>query len=165
MNIAKVADESADVDATVVTRILEAGGHVTGKAACEVSRLPLRFDQQNFSHGATSASSPYGPVENPYADGFTCGGSSSGCGGLIGSGVADMGIGGDQGGSIRIVRNRQGTANFSAGKLLRDRRSEAYLWLSPLHRCLVFRGTLGSSWTVGNYRARHGSAATSYCWI
>lgn len=60
---------------------------------------------QNFSHGATSSSSPYGPVENPYGKGFTTGGSSSGCGGLIGSGVADMGIGGDQGGSIRIVRH------------------------------------------------------------
>ncbi|RXK36846.1 hypothetical protein M231_05876 [Tremella mesenterica] len=80
-----------DVDATVVTRVLENGGHVLGKAACE-----------NFSHGASSSSSPYGPVENPYAYGFSAGGSSSGCGSLIGAGVADMGIGGDQGGSIRI---------------------------------------------------------------
>lgn len=92
----------ADVDATVVTRVLEAGGHITGKAACEVGDAPYRLTQ-NFSHGASSSSSPYGPVENPYAVGFSCGGSSSGCGGLISSGAADMGIGGDQGGSIRIV--------------------------------------------------------------
>ncbi|RSH89235.1 hypothetical protein EHS25_002347 [Saitozyma podzolica] len=80
-----------DVDATLVTRVLENGGHILGKAACE-----------NFSHGASSSSSPRGPVENPYAKGFSTGGSSSGCGGLIGGGYADMGIGGDQGGSIRI---------------------------------------------------------------
>lgn len=43
-------------------------------------------------------------MQNPYADGFSTGGSSSGCGALIGAGVVDTGIGGDQGGSIRIVR-------------------------------------------------------------
>ncbi|WWC68281.1 uncharacterized protein I206_102204 [Kwoniella pini CBS 10737] len=80
-----------DVDATVVSRVLQNGGRIIGKAACE-----------NFSHGATSSSSPFGPVENPYAKGFTTGGSSSGCGTLVGSGQADMAIGGDQGGSIRI---------------------------------------------------------------
>ncbi|GAA5917311.1 hypothetical protein JCM6882_008967 [Rhodosporidiobolus microsporus] len=79
------------VDATVVTRMLESGATFVGKAACE-----------NFSHGAGSFSSPYGPVENPYAHGFSAGGSSSGCGALIGAGLVDMGIGGDQGGSIRI---------------------------------------------------------------
>ncbi|WVQ80574.1 hypothetical protein IAT38_002679 [Cryptococcus sp. DSM 104549] len=84
-------DYTPDVDATVVSRVLENGGHILGKAACE-----------NFSHGASSSSSPYGPVENPYGKGFTSGGSSSGCGALIGSGAAHMGVGGDQGGSIRI---------------------------------------------------------------
>ncbi|KAJ7038596.1 amidase signature domain-containing protein [Mycena alexandri] len=78
-------------DATVVTRVLEHGGTVVGKAMCE-----------NFSHGPASHSTPFGPIENPYAEGFSTGGSSSGCGALIGSGEVDMGIGGDQGGSIRI---------------------------------------------------------------
>ncbi|KAF7328915.1 Amidase signature domain-containing protein [Mycena venus] len=78
-------------DATVVTRVLEQGGIVVGKAMCE-----------NLSHGPSSHSSPFGPVENPYAKGFSAGGSSSGCGALIGSGEVDMGVGGDQGGSIRI---------------------------------------------------------------
>lgn len=67
-------------DATCVTRVLEAGGLLVGKAACE-----------NFSHGGASFTSPYGPVENPYAIGFSAGGSSSGCGALIGSGEVDMG--------------------------------------------------------------------------
>ncbi|KAJ6491564.1 amidase signature domain-containing protein [Mycena vulgaris] len=78
-------------DATVVTRVLEHGGCIVGKAMCE-----------NFSHGGSSHSTPFGPVQNPYAMGFSSGGSSSGCGALIGSGEVDMGIGGDQGGSIRI---------------------------------------------------------------
>lgn len=79
------------MDATAVTRMLEHGAKFVGKAACE-----------NFSHGPVSHSSPRGPVENPYARGFSTGGSSSGCGALVGSGAVDLGIGGDQGGSIRI---------------------------------------------------------------
>lgn len=56
-----------------------------------------------MSHGAASFTSPNGPVQNPFAHGFSAGGSSSGCGTLIGKGEVDMGMGGDQGGSIRIV--------------------------------------------------------------
>lgn len=75
----------------VVTRILKAGGTISGKAVCE-----------NLSLCASSFSAATGPVENPYAEGFTTGGSSSGCGHLVGAGVVDCGIGGDQGGSIRF---------------------------------------------------------------
>ncbi|KAJ6510543.1 amidase signature domain-containing protein, partial [Mycena sanguinolenta] len=84
-------------DATVVTRVLEHGGLIVGKAMCE-----------NFSHGPCSHSTPFGPVENPYATGFSAGGSSSGCGALIGSGEVDMGVGGDQGGSVRIPASHCG---------------------------------------------------------
>ncbi|KAF7361366.1 Amidase signature domain-containing protein [Mycena sanguinolenta] len=84
-------------DAKVVTRVLDHGGLVVGKAMCE-----------NFSHGPCSHSTPFGPVENPYATGFSAGGSSSGCGALIGSGGVDMGVGGDQGGSIRIPASHCG---------------------------------------------------------
>lgn len=41
-------------------------------------------------------------MDNPYAAGYTTGGSSSGCGHLVGSGKVQAGIGGDQGGSIRF---------------------------------------------------------------
>lgn len=41
-------------------------------------------------------------MHNPYADNYSCGGSSSGSGRLVGVGAVDMAIGGDQGGSIRI---------------------------------------------------------------
>ncbi len=80
-----------DVDATIVTRILDAGGTIVGKAHCEY-----------FCLSGGSHTSALGPVHNPYKYGFSAGGSSSGCGALVGSGQVEMGIGGDQGGSIRM---------------------------------------------------------------
>lgn len=80
-----------DVDATVVTRILDAGGTIVGKAHCEY------FCLSGGSH--TNAT---GPVHNPWKMGYSAGGSSSGCGALVGAGEVEMGIGGDQGGSIRM---------------------------------------------------------------
>ncbi|KAK0836789.1 hypothetical protein LTS02_012270 [Friedmanniomyces endolithicus] len=64
-----VSGYTPNMDATVVTRILEAGGHITGKAVCE-----------NLCHSATSHSSSTGTVENPHAKGYSAGGSSSGSG-------------------------------------------------------------------------------------
>ena len=40
-------------------------------------------------------------MSNPYADGYSTAGSSSGSARLVGLGEVDMAIGGDQGGSIR----------------------------------------------------------------
>ncbi|CAN9273067.1 unnamed protein product [Alternaria alternata] len=80
-----------DVDATVTTRILEAGGQILGKAVCE-----------NMCHSATSHSSGNGVVENPFAKGYSAGGSSSGSGVLVALGEVDGAIGADQGGSIRV---------------------------------------------------------------
>jgi amidase len=80
-----------DVDATVVTRILDAGGTIVGKAHCEY------FCLSGGSH--TNAT---GPVHNPYRLGYSSAGSSSGCGALVGAGEVEMAIGGDQGGSIRM---------------------------------------------------------------
>ena len=86
-----------DVDATVATRILDAGGTIVGKAVCEY------FCLSGGSH--TSAS---GPVHNPYKIGYAAGGSSSGCAALVGSGELEMAIGGDQGGSIRMPGSYSG---------------------------------------------------------
>ena len=80
-----------DIDATLVTRILDAGGTIAGKAHCEY------FCLSGGSH--TSAS---GPVHNPYRYGYAAGGSSSGSAALVGAGEIEMAIGGDQGGSIRM---------------------------------------------------------------
>jgi amidase len=85
------SDWTPKIDATVVTRILEAGGIIAGKAVCE-----------NLSRGALSITAATGPVHNAYAKGYSAGGSSSGTGALVGSGSVDMGLGCDQGGSVRI---------------------------------------------------------------
>jgi amidase len=79
------------VDATVVTRILEAGGTITGKAVCE---------SWCFSGG--SHTSDTGPVRNPHDPSRSAGGSSSGSAALVAAGEVDMAIGCDQGGSIRV---------------------------------------------------------------
>jgi amidase len=78
-------------DATVTSRILEAGGHILGKAVCE-----------NLCHSATSHSSGTGIVENPIAKGYSAGGSSSGSGVLVALGEVYGAVGADQGGSIRV---------------------------------------------------------------
>jgi len=80
-----------DIDATLVTRILDAGGTIVGKAHCEY-----------FCLSGGSHTSSNGPVHNPYRFGYAAGGSSSGCGALVGAGEVEMAIGGDQGGSIRM---------------------------------------------------------------
>lgn len=81
----------ADFDATIVTRLLDAGARIVGKARCEY------YCVSGGSH--TSAG---GAVHNPHRHGYTSGGSSSGCAALVGAGEIDLAIGGDQGGSIRV---------------------------------------------------------------
>jgi amidase len=80
-----------EVDATVVDRILDAGGEIVGKAACEY----LCFS------GSSHTSWP-APVLNPIDPTRSAGGSSSGSAVVVATGEADMALGGDQGGSIRI---------------------------------------------------------------
>ena len=80
-----------DVDATIVTRILDAGGTIAGKAHCEY----LCGSGSSFTNALAT-------VQNPHRKGYSAGGSSSGSGALVGGGIVDMAIGGDQGGSIRI---------------------------------------------------------------
>lgn len=86
-----IRDYVPDMDASLVTRILEAGGHIMGKAVCE-----------NLCHSATSHSSGTGIVENPYCKGYSSGGSSSGSGVLVALGEVWGSVGADQGGSIRV---------------------------------------------------------------
>ncbi|MEM1944293.1 MAG: amidase [Nitrososphaerota archaeon] len=78
-------------DATVVRRVLEAGGEIYGKATCE-----------NMCTSSGSHTSYPWPVLNPHDPEYMAGGSSSGCAALVASGDVDASIGGDQAGSIRI---------------------------------------------------------------
>src|SRR5262249_58088440 len=56
-----------EVDATIVTRILDAGGEIAGKAVCEY------YCVSGGSHTSDS-----GPVHNPRKRGYSAGGPSSG---------------------------------------------------------------------------------------
>jgi amidase len=78
-------------DATIVSRMLDAGATIVGKAVCE-----------HFCLSGGSHTSDPGPVHNPHRMGYSAGGSSSGSAALVAAGEVDMAIGGDQGGSIRI---------------------------------------------------------------
>jgi amidase len=80
-----------DVDATIVTRLLDAGATIVGKAHCEY---------YCFSGGSHTGA--LGQVHNPRKMGYSAGGSSSGSAALSAAGEVDLAIGGDQGGSIRM---------------------------------------------------------------
>jgi amidase len=79
-----------EVDATVVTRLLDAGATIIGKSQCEYYCL------SGGSHTGAQ-----GPVHNPNKPGYSAAGSSSGSAALVANGDVDLAIGGDQGGSIR----------------------------------------------------------------
>jgi amidase len=79
-----------EVDATVVTRVLDAGGTIIGKAACE---------DLCFSAGSHTCAT--GPIRNPHNPEHSTGGSSGGSAALVAAKEVDMALGGDQGGSIR----------------------------------------------------------------
>jgi amidase len=73
-----------DIDATVVSRVLAAGGKVVGK------------------HMMNGFMGDYGKPLNPHNPDRTTGGSSSGSGAALAAGEVDISFGGDQGGSIRL---------------------------------------------------------------
>ena len=99
-------------DATVVTRILDAGGEIAGKAVCE-----------NFSLSGGSHTSHGKPVLNPANKAHCAGGSSSGSGALVAAGSVDMALGGDQGG-----------IDPDPSLLVWNRGAQTHLRSSPLHR-------------------------------
>jgi amidase len=86
-----------EFDAPVITRLLDAGAEIVGKTHCEC------FCLSGGSH--TNAT---GPVHNPWKMGYSAGGSSSGSAVVVALKEADMAIGGDQGGSIRMPASFSG---------------------------------------------------------
>jgi amidase len=92
-----------EVDATVVTRILDAGGTIVGKTACE----DLCFS------GGSHTSKPV-PIKNPHRPTHSAGGSSGGSGAALAAGDCEMALGGDQGGSIRIPGSWSGVYGLKA---------------------------------------------------
>src|SRR6266478_3329578 len=82
-----------DFDATVVTRVLEAGGRIIGKNV---------MNGLSGGFGTGGAIGDYGRPLNPHNREHVTGGSSSGSGAAVAAGQVDISFGGDQGGSIRI---------------------------------------------------------------
>ncbi|MGH9823499.1 MAG: amidase, partial [Blastocatellia bacterium] len=118
-----------DEDATVVTRILDAGGEILGKAVCE-----------NFCFSGGSHTSDGGPVRNPHNPGHSTGGSSSGCAALLATGAVDMAVGGDQGGSIRLPASWTGIVGLKPTSGL-----VPYTGIFPIEGTLDHTGPMANS--------------------
>jgi len=102
-------------DATIITRILEAGGEIAAV---------LNMDNFAFSGGGDT--SAYGPTRNPHNPDYLAGGSSGGSGAALYYDDIDLTIGGDQGGSIRIPASWCGVVG-----------------LKPTHSLVPYTGIVG----------------------
>jgi amidase len=113
-------DYTPHVDATVVTRILDAGGRITAV---------LNTDDFAFSGGGHT--SVHGPGLNPRDPAYAAGGSSCGSAIAPATGQVDIALGGDQGGSIRIPSSWSGIVG-----------------LKPTHGLVPYTGIVGFDQTI-----------------
>ena len=111
-----------DVDATVATRILDAGGTIAGKTVCEY-----------FCFSGGSHTSSTGPVHNPHRIGYSAGGSSSGSAAVVALGEVPMALG-----------RRSGRLDPHSCLVLRDLRAEADSRPGALHGHHADRADIGS---------------------
>ena len=91
--------------ASAVERLVAAGAVVTAKA-----------NLHEFAWGVTSQNPWYGTVQNPRHPGRTTGGSSGGNAAAIVGGLADVGLGTDTGGSIRLPAACCGIVGLKPGR-------------------------------------------------
>jgi amidase len=119
-------------DATVVTRLLDAGAEVVGKAVSE---------DLCFSGGSHTPAT--GPVRNPWDPSRSAGGSSGGSAALLAAGEVDLALGGDQGGSVRIPASFCGVVGLKPTHGL-----VPYTGAFPIETTIDHLGPLGK--TVGD---------------
>ncbi|XP_013395128.1 uncharacterized protein LOC106162385 isoform X1 [Lingula anatina] len=115
-----------EFDATVVTRILDAGGRILGKTAVE-----------DLCVSGSSFTSSKMPVLNPYDATLSTAGSSAGSGALVAGGQIDMALGGDQGGSIRLPASWCGIVGLKPTWGL-----VPYTGISVIHPCIDHAGPM-----------------------
>ncbi|MEJ7607853.1 MAG: amidase, partial [Bryobacteraceae bacterium] len=88
-------------DATVVTKLAEAGAISIGK-----------LNQHELAYGITSNNPHFGAVRNPHDRDRIPGGSSGGSGAAVAAGAIFCGMGSDTGGSIRVPAAYCGTVGL-----------------------------------------------------
>ncbi len=113
-------DYVPDIDATIIRRILLAGGHITAV-----------LNTCDFAFSGGGHTSTYGVGRNPVDPKHTAGGSSCGSAIAPGTGLVDIAIGGDQGGSIRMPAAWSGIVG-----------------LKPTHGLVPYTGIVGFDQTI-----------------
>ena len=114
-------------DATVVTRLLDAGAEIVGKTAVPA----FCFD------GGGLTGYPEPQPTNPYDPAYLCGASSNGSAVVVVTGEADMALGGDQGGSIRLPSSWSGCCGIKPTYGL-----VPYTGIFPIERTLDHTGPM-----------------------
>ncbi len=102
--VPRLKDKLAEVDATAVRKLKEAGAIILGKT--NVPALCMHFETDN---------SVYRQTKNPYDLARTPGGSSGGEAAIVASGGSPLGLGTDGGGSIRTPAHFCGIAGIRPG--------------------------------------------------